>query len=206
VDENANLGSTAGRLVLWRAVQPELTHCHAIQTINFDVHEERGTTDSFTDSIEFPSTDRWPWQRVVMTIFGGRLGEVNATGPVEIDFTGVVYFQFIEAEFDTDYVAKTSTPEEVDLWYDRSGIDESTGFSSSPTLESLFVNGRARFGAFCLWECDGSPLVDRLVLEWRKPGTTFEERQRVLRHFSIACDETGSFEVVARTVSVRRVT
>jgi hypothetical protein len=206
VDENADLESTPGRLVLWRAVQPELSHCHAIQTVNFDVHEERGTADSFTDSIEYSSTDKWPWQRVSMTIFGGRLGAANTAGPVELDFTGVVYFQFIEAEFDTDYVAKTSTPGEADVWYDRSGIDESAGFSSSPTLESLIVNGRARFGAFCLWECEGSPLVDRLVLEWRKPGTTFDQRRRVLRHFSIGCDETGSFEIVARTVSVSRVT
>jgi len=125
---------------------------------------------------------------------------------MELDFTGVIYFQFIEAEFNTDYVAKTSTREDVDVWYDQSGLDESAGFYSSPTLESLIVNGRARFGAFCLWECDSSPLIDRLVTEWRKPGTTFEQRRRVLRHFSIGCDETGSFEIVARSVSVTRVT
>jgi hypothetical protein len=205
VDEITDVAGAAGRFVLWRAIQPELTHCHAIQAINFDVHEERGTTDSFEDSIEFSSTERWPWQRIVMTIVGGRLGQVNTAGPVELDFTGVIYFQFIEAEFNTDYVAKTSTPEDVDVWYDQSGLDESAGFGSSPTLESLMVNGRARFGAFCLWECDSSPLVDRLVMEWRKPGTTIEQRRRVLRHFSIGCDETGSFQIVARSVFVRRV-
>jgi hypothetical protein len=159
VDENADLGTTPGRLVLWRAIQPELTHCHAIQTVNFDVHEERGTTDSYSDSIDFSSTDKWPWQRVVMTIFGGRLGKAKTAGPIEVDFTGVVYFRFIEAEFDTDYVVNTSAAGDVDVWYDRSGIDESAGFSSSPMQESLVVDGRTRFGAF--WTPSHLPLTSQ---------------------------------------------
>jgi len=206
MDEVPDVEGSPRRLVLWRAVQPQLTHCHSIQEITFDIHEERGTTDSHTDSIEFSPIEAWPWQRIVMTIFGGSLGKVNTAGPVELDFTGVIYFQFIEAEFNTDHVAKTSMPEDVDVWYDQNGLDESAGFGSSPALESLIVNGRARFGAFCLWECDNSPLVDRLVAEWRKPGTTFEQRRSVLRHFSLGCDETGSFEIVARSVSVKRLT
>jgi hypothetical protein len=204
--EIMDVESMQPRRVVWRAVQPQLTHCHAIEEIRFDVHEERGTTDSFTDSIDFSPSEAWPWQGIVMTILGGRLDTVNTAGPVELDFTGVVYFQFIEAEFVTDQMAELLHPPNTEVWYDHAGLDESAGFNPS-ALESagLIVDGRSRVGGFCLWECESSPLVDRLVAGWRKPGTTFEQRRSVLRHLKMSCDDTGSFHIVARSVSVKRL-
>ena len=127
--ESTDAGSTPDHLVLWRAFEPQLTHCHSILEINFDIHEERATTDSNTDSIKFSPTEAWPWQRIVMVILGGRLGNPTTSGPVELHFTGVIYFQFIQAEFNTNHVVETSVPPNTAVWYDHSGLDESAGFT-----------------------------------------------------------------------------
>lgn len=57
-------------------------------------------------------------------------------------------------------------------------------------------------GAFCLWECLGSPLIGRLAEGWRSHRATIDERTGVMRHYRLSADEVGTLHVVCTGVEI----
>jgi hypothetical protein len=54
------------------------------------------------------------------------------------------------------------------------------------------------YGAFCLWECENSPLIEDLTARWNNRPS--DEGRTLLRHFETSCDELGLFQFVAGDV------
>jgi hypothetical protein len=108
----------------WRAVEPELTHFFDIDSLDFDIASDRGTSDTYRE-VELPQDEAsWPWQRLTLAISGRRYGgEKSQTISVGITFYGVVFFEFLQ----DDFLPKVG--EEPDEHYDLSGIRGVPGFN-----------------------------------------------------------------------------
>jgi hypothetical protein len=189
--------ATSGRVTRrWRAVEPEVTHFHDIIGLSFDIAGDRGISDTLGQvTIRPPSGGEWPWQRVALEFWGGDAREHRAV-PVRCTFVGVVLFNFVQDDISGGY-EYLDHHRRNDL-YDISTLQGVPGFSVS--------NGTTErdYGAFCLWECPDSPLIDALVsrgAHWRE----IEERRPWLRHFQTTCDELGRMEVVSGDVLIERL-
>jgi hypothetical protein len=164
-----------------------------VKSISLDIEGKRGTSDTYDHSIEFESTDLLPWQLITMEVYRDDLGPDSMTLLLtQIEFTGVVYFQFVQDDFSG--IDKSS-----DL-YDVSPLNEA-GFhiDMRPFGES---DGWSKHGAFCLWSTEDSPLIRKMAAAWAIPEHPIELRARLLKHYRISCDETGEFNLVARGVAV----
>ena len=98
-----------------------------------------------------------------------------------------------------DFEPKISEAEVLDHLFDTADCVDVLGFKG----RSFGYEGDS-IGAFCLWECDDSPLLSKLLARWQ-PWRLLEERRAWLRHFRTSCDELGEFEIVARGVTVQRL-
>jgi hypothetical protein len=197
------------RFMLWRPVEPLLTHCRAVDSIDYHVRSESTSEGMWSDNPDDyrQAGDRGLWQRVTLNILADPrgLGATRAV-PVEIDFRGVVLFHFAQAEFEASIlqrqIIEACYPANVDEWYDTEPLMAMPGWAVKEP--------RSRWGAFCLWVCDESPLVDQLVASWRSPKLDVEDRSRVVarssvfRHYEIGQDDLGTFHIVAIGVSVKR--
>jgi len=178
---------------LWRAVEPELTHFHDIISLEFDIATDRGTSDTYQPIVVPPAGGQsWPWQCLTLTIRGGPLdAEHRQAVPIRIVFDGLVYFRFLQ----DDFQPRLDEPDSTTDIFEREPLRGAAGYSSLDLPDSV--------GGFCLWECDDSPLVRKFVQRWerrlgRKDG-------RWLRHFRTSCDELGEFEVVAGNLTIERL-
>jgi hypothetical protein len=177
----------------WRPVEPERTRFHDIVSFDVDLQSQRGTTARSDTATAPGSGARTLWQTIVLTISGGRIDDEHPRPvPVRIIFEGVVFFRYVEGEFGYPEVLAYPLPTKVAEWYETGSL-ESAGF---PVTEE-----RNRYGAFCLWECDDSPLVEQLVKHWQR-DFPLAERRAMFRHFRTSCQALGTLDVVARAVSV----
>ena len=83
------------RMMLWRPVEPLLTHCRVVASIEYHVRSESTSEGMWTDDADDyrQAGDRGLWQRVTLNILAEPrgLGATRAVS-VEIDFRGVVLF------------------------------------------------------------------------------------------------------------------
>jgi hypothetical protein len=126
----------------------------------------------------------------VLTFNGGPHGRIV---PVRCTFDGLVYFNFLQDDFQPPI-------DEPGPWrnsYDLAALQGVEGFYiQDPEDDS--------YGAFCLWECDRSPLIEEMVTRWNR-GQPVESRRSILRHFETSCDEVGVFELVAGDVTIEQL-
>lgn len=183
----------------WYPVEPDLTHCVTVRNIDFDLKAERTSEDLNDDDFEaFKSGHPELWQRIVMTIVAESvLGNppIFSFFETAITFAGVIWFSFGEFEFGRGSPVQGVLDRATAIFHKKS-LTKEAGFSVSEDLSS--------YGAFCLWVCDKSPLVDQMVKEW-KPWTSLEERERVFRHYRISADDLGSFHIVCTGAEVKRL-
>jgi len=179
------------RVRRWRAVEPELTHFLDLISLDFDIATDRGTSDRYEQLTTRPSRGaQWPWQRLVLTFWGGPL-QSRQTIPVRCIFEGLVFFSFLQDDFEPKI----------------NEVEAKQDIFDSESLGGLYVHQGDlpdSVGAFCLWECDDSPLIEKLVARWQ-PWRPIEERRPWLRHFRTSCDELGDFEFVAGDVTIEKV-
>lgn len=185
-----------GEVVRWQAVEPELTHFHDIISLDFDLGSNRGASDTLTQvSLPPEKGQSWPWQRVILTFWGGPLDpEHRQAVPVRCTFDGVVYLQFLQDDAHPAF----SDEDQQDL-HAVSGLRGVPGYS-----QRFLSHDDSAGGAFCLWESKDSPLLRRVV-ERAGRYCAISETGPCLRHFKTSCDELGSFEIVAGDVTVERV-
>ena len=126
-----------------------------------------------------------------MLTFNG--GPHDRIVPVLSTFDGLVYFNFLQDDF-VPPSASLHLGATVTTWGHCRGLKAST--FRTPRVDS--------YGAFCLWECDSSPLIEHLVTRWNR-GRPVESRRSILRHFETSCDELGSFELVAGDVTIEQL-
>jgi hypothetical protein len=178
----------------WKAIEPEMTHFHDIISLTFDMGSDRGTSDTYGEATTRPNnSDSFPWQRMVLSFWGGPLSAERPAVPVRCTFSGLVYFRFLQA----DFAPKMDEPEaQLDL-FDRESLRNAAGYSHRDDLPDSM-------GAFCLWECDDSPLIDQFISRW-EPWRPLAQRRPWLRHFHSSCDELGEFELVAGDVTIERL-
>ena len=179
----------------WRPVEPELTHFHDIISFDFDIATDRGTSDTYEPVATRPDPGGlWPWQRLLLNFWGGPLGgEHRRALRVRATFDGLVYLTFLQ----DDFLPKISEPEAQLDSYDQDQLRGVPGYAQD-RLDDDSV------GAFCLWECETSPLVDKLISRWQ-PWRPLAERRPWLRHFNTSCNELGFFEIVASDVKIERL-
>ena len=180
----------AERVCRWHPIQPELTHFHDIVSLTFDFGTDRGTSDTYRPFVERPVPgSAWPWQRAVLTFKGG---PHDGIVPVRCTFDGLVYFNFLQ----DDFQPLINEPGPWRNSYDLAALQGVGGYNiQDPEDDS--------YGAFCLWECESSPLVDHLVTRWNRGQDV--ERRSILRHFETSCDELGTFELVAGDVTIEQL-
>lgn len=179
------------RVCRWHPVEPELTHFVDIISLTFDIGTDRGTSDTYRPFVERPSPGSpWPWQCAVLTFNGGPHGRIV---PVRCTFDGLVYFNFVQDDFDRPMSERAPCRNS----YDLAALQGVEGFNiQNPEVDS--------HGAFCLWECDSSPLIEDMVAWWTR-GRPLEDRRGILRHFETSCDELGVFELVAGDVTIEQL-
>lgn len=177
------------RVCRWRPIEPELTHFHDIISLTFDPATDRGTSDRYHQFTEKLPGNSWPWQRAVLTFRGGPHDQI---ANVRCTFDGLVQFEFLQ----DDFLPKVTEPKPWRDSYDVAALEGVAGFYiQDPEDDS--------YGAFCLWECESSPLVELLTARWNNRPRG--DGQNLLRHFEISCDELGRFQFVAGDVTVERL-
>jgi hypothetical protein len=189
-----------GTPIAWYPVEPSLTHCADIRSIEFDIKSGRTSEALRDDDLEtFKSGQPWLWQRIQMTLVAQASAE-DAPGVAFLDtsitFRNVVMFHFQEFEFGGGSVIEDVMSQGGDSIFHKESLTKEAGF---------FVTGEiSSYGAFCLWVCDNSPLVDRVISRW-KTWTSLEGRQSVFRHYQISCDDLGTFHIVCTRADVKRL-
>jgi hypothetical protein len=184
--------------VVWRPIEPEITHFHDIISIDLDIAADRGISDTYaTVTLPLAEGERWPWQRVVLTFWGGPLDvEHRHAIPVRCTFEGVVYLRFLQ---DDAHPTLDEDEARQDV-YEDSGLQGVPGYSQQHLSE-----GSRGGGAFCLWEAENSRLLGRLVRRAGRHSRTNEANGPWLRHFRTSCDELGSFEIIAGAITTERI-
>jgi len=174
------------RVRRWRPIEPELTNFHDIISLTFDIATDRGTSDRYRPFTEKLPGTPWPWQRAVLTFQGG---PHDGIVPVRCTFDGLVQFEFLQ----DDFLPKMGDPGPWRDSYDVAALQGVAGFYiQEPEDDS--------YGAFCLWECENSPLIEDLTARWNNRPS--DEGRTLLRHFETSCDELGLFQFVAGDVTV----
>lgn len=132
----------------------------------------------------------------IMAISGGIAPSSKKLFPASITFFNVVMFHYQESEFG----------EGSAIDYAFSQVSESVYHNESLTKEAgfLITEQTTSHGAFCLWVCDESPVVDQIVGGW-KPWIDSEEKKRVLRHYRISSNDLGEFNIVCTGTAVKRI-
>ena len=206
----AERDSEPPRLILWRPVEPLLTHCLTVDAIDFHIRPESTSEGMWTDdpSVYDQAAKAGLWQQVTLHISAEWTGLGATTAvPVKIDFRGVVLFHFIQAELEANIsrkqIIEMAYPANVDEWYDTGPLIGAPGWN--------VTEPRNRTGGFCLWTCDDSPLIDQLVSHWtmtkvfdRRSASTVVARASVFHHYQISQDDLGTFDLAATGVSVER--
>jgi hypothetical protein len=193
-------GDNGKRIVDWYPVEPVLTHCNDINNVNFELGAERSSEGWSDDELTNIDAGRaLMWQRVVMTITainGSADTPPIVTFPVSISFEGVAMVNFQESEFERDSLIDDMSGAPTTAVFHLSTLSKEAGYHVKEAVRD--------YGAFCLWVSDNSPLVDKVTQNWRN-SLPVEEKRRVLRHFSIASDEIGTFHLVCREACVERI-
>jgi hypothetical protein len=162
---------STGPIRRWRAVEPELTHFHDLISLDFDIATDRGTSDTYEQVTTRPGRGgQWPWQRLLLTFWGGPLGtEHHKAIAIRCTFDGLVFFRFLQDDFEPKI---TEVEAQSDV-FDRGSLRGIPGYVNREDLPDTV-------GAFCLWECEDSPLIEQLVARWQ-PQRPIEERRPWLR-------------------------
>jgi hypothetical protein len=193
--------SDESRILTWHPVEPTLTHCVDIRSIELDFKSERNSEGLRDDDFEtLKSAPEWLWQQIVMTIVAQSMTgnpPERILFDTEITFRNVIMFYFNEFEFRQGSVIDHLMSEHGDSIYDKGGLSRESGF---------FLSGDSgnSVGEFCLWVCDNSPIVGQFAQGW-KPWTSLDERLKLFRHYRITSDDLGSFHIVCTQANVRRL-
>ena len=186
--------------MVWHAVDPVLTHCLDVLSIDLDLKAERTSETGRDDDFDLlKSGPPWLWQRIVMRIVAGRLSQ-NDTFVTSITFANVAMFHFEQIEFERHGLIESVMSAHGGGLYSTRGLTSEAGFN----VPDQQGDQLSTFGAFCLWVCDESPIVRQLAGGWKPWLLNVEAKRAVLKHFMISCDELGTFHVLATGATTER--
>lgn len=190
------------RQLRWIPIRPDLTNCNNIESVNLSLDRERGGNEWALPTLEnFERGGDDLWQSAVVSM----VSDDPNSGPMEelllkvkLTFENLVAFKFFGFEpFPNSYDIRSRT-DYVNL-YDCRRLTRDSGYSVDPSW--LDADGFSRTGAFCLWECLDSPLVDETIGHWFTQWR-IEARRKLFRHFELSCDDLGTIEVVCMRAKI----
>lgn len=194
--------------VVWHPVHPELTQVRSVQSTTFEYPPDTlydGYAEDELHPILDGNTEVWPSVHVELIADGPVLGRNAPEGPrfvtihTGLHFTNVALWNFQR------FVIGEKVIDELmgsggQAFYDNRPLRDQSHFQfddREPRLSTI--------GGFGLWECPDSPLTRRLAEGWRSRIATLEEKQRVLSHYKLTCDEYGTIHAICTDLRVERL-
>jgi hypothetical protein len=179
---------------VWRPIEPLLTHCRSIESIDFAVRPDEISDGWAEDVLSQLSSNPRVWQQITITI---RV-EPDPKNRTSITFINTVFFSFQQSVMGGSLLGSLTAPDD-DARYDLAPLAGLTGFSPRIALGS----GLSSVGAFCLWESDHSAVVERIAQEWPALEASLADRMAPFHHYQLSCDSYGEVHVICTAVNVK---